>query len=51
MEKTIEYPNNVSKIGHIRTYGRDYVKKLEKSGFLVSCEDFIKELDNRLINK
>ena len=32
---------------HVRIYGKDYKKRLERSGFVVSIDDFINELGQR----
>jgi len=51
LDKTIEYPNTVSPEGHVRMYGKDYITRLERAGFLVKCDDFVKELSNDIIRK
>lgn len=51
IDKTFEHPNVVSPEGHVRTYGRDYVKRLERAGFIVKCDDFVKELGNDIVRK
>jgi SAM-dependent methyltransferase len=36
---------------HVRIYGRDYKERLEAAGFKVRVEDYVKELDRRLVKK
>lgn len=36
---------------HLRLYGLDYSKKLQKAGFKVTESNFINELENELVNK
>lgn len=36
---------------HLRMYGRDYKERLEKAGFVVKVDDYVKKLPNRLIKK
>ena len=36
---------------HIRFHGLDYPKRLEKGGFTVVCDEYVKEFDSATIEK
>lgn len=59
-KKTFEDPNVIlprdrrclfGEENHFRIYGQDYKNRLESAGFKVKADDFVREIDKKLINK
>lgn len=59
-DKTFEDPNIVSPVererifghkDHFRIYGRDYKDRLERVGFTVRLDNYIRDLENNIIKK
>jgi len=60
LDKTFEDPNIVSpeerknvfgQRDHVRIYGRDYKNRLERAGFIVKLDNFVKELEEDEIKR
>lgn len=52
---TVKDPKEREKVfgqsDHVRIYGKDYLNRLEQSGFKVRCDNFFESLDKNVINK
>lgn len=60
LDETFENPNIISpeerervfgQSDHVRIYGQDYKARLERAGFIVKLDNYVKELEDNIIKK